>query len=109
MSVTISKLRTRFIHGQFIDKVVLILYNVIKIFNNLTLKSVLTFQLKLNYARRLSIVGYTLAQKILKAHLLSGEMTVGNEIGIRIDINSGCNRYDGISRIRGNGSSKGED
>lgn len=30
-------------------------------------------------------MGYTLAQKIIKSHLLSGEMTVGNEIGLKID------------------------
>ena len=30
-------------------------------------------------------MGYTLAQKIIKSHLLSGEMTVGSEIGLRID------------------------
>ncbi len=30
-------------------------------------------------------MGLTLAQKIIKEHLLSGEMTVGNEIAIRID------------------------
>ena len=31
------------------------------------------------------LMGYTIAQKIIKAHLLSGEMTVGSEIGLRID------------------------
>ncbi len=30
-------------------------------------------------------MGFTLAQKIIKAHLLSGEMKVGEEIGLRID------------------------
>ena len=30
-------------------------------------------------------MGLTLAQKIIKQHLLSGEMTVGSEIGLRID------------------------
>lgn len=30
-------------------------------------------------------MGYTIAQKIIKAHLLSGEMTVGNEVGLKID------------------------
>ena len=30
-------------------------------------------------------MGYTLAQKILRAHLLEGEPVTGNEIGIRID------------------------
>lgn len=30
-------------------------------------------------------MGYTLAQKIIKSHILSGEMTVGTEIGLRID------------------------
>lgn len=30
-------------------------------------------------------MGYTIAQKIIKNHLLSGEMTVGNDIGLRID------------------------
>ena len=30
-------------------------------------------------------MGYTIAQKIIKNHLLSGEMTVGSEIGLRID------------------------
>ncbi len=30
-------------------------------------------------------MGLTIAQKIIKAHLLSGEMTVGSEIGLRID------------------------
>ena len=30
-------------------------------------------------------MGFTLAQKLIKAHLLSGEMTPGSEIGLRID------------------------
>ena len=30
-------------------------------------------------------MGLTIAQKIIKAHLLSGEMTPGSEIGLRID------------------------
>ena len=30
-------------------------------------------------------MGYTLVQKIIKSHLLSGEMRVGEEIGLRID------------------------
>lgn len=30
-------------------------------------------------------MGYTIAQKIIKDHLLSGEMTVGEDIGLRID------------------------
>ena len=30
-------------------------------------------------------MGYTIAQKIMKAHLLSGEMTVGSDIGLKID------------------------
>lgn len=30
-------------------------------------------------------MGYTLAQKIIKEHLLSGEMTVGSDIGLKID------------------------
>ncbi len=30
-------------------------------------------------------MGYTIAQKIIKSHLVCGEMTVGKEIGLRID------------------------
>ena len=30
-------------------------------------------------------MGYTIAQKIIKAHLLSGETTVGSDIGLKID------------------------
>ena len=30
-------------------------------------------------------MGYTIAQKIIKSHLLSGDMTAGSEIGLRID------------------------
>ncbi len=30
-------------------------------------------------------MGYTIAQKIIKSHLLSGEMTVGSEISLKID------------------------
>lgn len=30
-------------------------------------------------------MGYTLAQKIIKEHLLSGDMTVGSDIGLKID------------------------
>lgn len=30
-------------------------------------------------------MGYTIAQKIIKSHLLSGEMTVGSEIALKID------------------------
>ena len=30
-------------------------------------------------------MGYTIAEKIIKAHLVSGEMITGNEIGLRID------------------------
>ncbi len=33
----------------------------------------------------MNILGYTIAQKIIKNHLVSGEMITGNEIGIRID------------------------
>ena len=30
-------------------------------------------------------MGYTIAQKIIKAHMLSGDMTVGNEVALKID------------------------
>ena len=30
-------------------------------------------------------MGYTIAQKIINAHLLSGDMTVGSEVGLKID------------------------
>ena len=30
-------------------------------------------------------MGYTIAQKIIKDHLVCGEMTVGKEIGLKID------------------------
>ena len=30
-------------------------------------------------------MGYTIGQKIIKAHMLSGDMTPGSEIGLRID------------------------
>ncbi len=30
-------------------------------------------------------MGFTIAQKIIKAHLLSGDMTVGSEVGLKID------------------------
>ena len=30
-------------------------------------------------------MGYTIAQKIIKSHLVSGEMKIGNEIGLKID------------------------
>ena len=30
-------------------------------------------------------MGYTIAQKIIKNHLVSGEMKVGEEIGLKID------------------------
>ena len=30
-------------------------------------------------------MGYTIAQKIIKSHLLSGDMTVGSEVGLKID------------------------
>ena len=30
-------------------------------------------------------MGYTIAQKIIKSHLVSGEMIPGTEIGLRID------------------------
>ena len=30
-------------------------------------------------------MGYTIAQKIIKTHLLSGDMTVGSEVGLKID------------------------
>ena len=30
-------------------------------------------------------MGYTIAEKIIKSHLISGEMVTGNEIGLRID------------------------
>ncbi len=35
--------------------------------------------------RRGTLMGLTLAQKIIKKHLLSGEMKVGSEIGLKID------------------------
>ena len=34
---------------------------------------------------RSHFMGFTIAQKIIKAHLVEGEMTVGSEIGLRID------------------------
>ena len=30
-------------------------------------------------------MGYTIAQKIIREHLVRGEMTVGSEISLRID------------------------
>ena len=30
-------------------------------------------------------MGYTIGQKIIKAHMLSGDMTPGSEIGLKID------------------------
>ena len=30
-------------------------------------------------------MGYTIAQKIIKSHIVSGEMTVGSEVGLKID------------------------
>ena len=30
-------------------------------------------------------MGYTIAEKIIKSHLLSGDMTPGSEIGLKID------------------------
>ena len=30
-------------------------------------------------------MGYTIAQKIIKNHLLSGNMVVGEDVGLRID------------------------
>ena len=30
-------------------------------------------------------MGYTIAQKIIKAHLVSGEMKVGNDIGLKVE------------------------
>ena len=30
-------------------------------------------------------MGYTIAQKIIKAHMLSGNMTVGSEVALKID------------------------
>ena len=30
-------------------------------------------------------MGLTLAQKIIKAHLVDGEMTVGTDVGLKID------------------------
>ena len=30
-------------------------------------------------------MGYTIAQKIIKNHLVCGEMTVGSDIGLKID------------------------
>ncbi len=49
------------------------LYNTIKIVK------------KLNKSEVFITMGYTIAQKIIKNHLLSGDMTVGSEIGLRID------------------------
>ena len=50
-----------------------LLYNTIKIVK------------KLNKSEVFVTMGYTIAQKIIKNHLLSGDMTVGSEIGLRID------------------------
>ena len=49
------------------------LYNTIKIVK------------KLNKSEVFITMGYTIAQKIIKNHMLSGDMTVGSEIGLRID------------------------
>jgi aconitate hydratase len=35
--------------------------------------------------KEMQVLGYTLAQKIIRSHLVSGEMTPGTEIGLRID------------------------
>ena len=50
-----------------------LLYNTIKIVK------------KLNKSEVFVTMGYTIAQKIIKNHLLSGDITVGSEIGLRID------------------------
>ena len=35
--------------------------------------------------QEVKVMGYTIGQKIIKAHMLSGDMTPGSEIGLRID------------------------
>ena len=47
--------------------------------------------------QEVKVMGYTIGQKIIKAHMLSGDMTPGSEIGLRPDPHSGRNRYNGIS------------
>lgn len=46
-------------------------------------------------------MGMTIAQKILKAHLVDGEMVLGQEIGLKIDpdADAGCHRHDGLSPV----------
>lgn len=38
-------------------------------------------------------MGYTIAQKIIKAHMLSGDMTVGSEVALKIDPDTDAGRY----------------
>ena len=56
-------------------------------------------------------MGMTIAQKILKAHLVDGEMVLGQEIGRknRPDADAGCHRHDGLSPVRGDGRRSGQD
>ena len=42
-----------------------------------------TIQKDREIKRRISDMGYTIAQKIIKNHLVSGEMIPGTEIGLR--------------------------
>ena len=46
-------------------------------------------------------MGLTITEKIIKEHLVSGEMKKGCEIGIKIDqtLNTRFNRYNGIFTI----------
>ena len=56
-------------------------------------------------------MGMTIAQKILKAHLVDGEMVQGQEIGLKIDqtLTQRRDRHDGLSAIRGDGRRSGQD
>ncbi len=57
----------------------------LKTLTNNTIYNKINFVKKLNKSEDFKTMGYTIAQKIIKNHLLSGDMTVGSEIGLRID------------------------
>ena len=49
-------------------------------------------------------MGETLAQKIIRAHLLHGDMTPGSEIALRIDQKLSVERIFSCRRVAGKGN-----
>ena len=44
-------------------------------------------------------MGMNITEKLIKNHLVSGEMVAGKEIAIKIDTDTGLHRHHGVSAV----------